>query len=59
MLHYNETKQYTKQKQDIVVLYFFPDKFVTESLFNQMLEKLLAMVTIFKGIYKAVYALVL
>ena len=39
MLHYNETKQYAKQKQDIVVLYFFPDKFVSESIFNQMLVK--------------------
>ena len=39
ILHYNETKQYTKQKQDIVVLYFFPDKFVSESIFNQILEK--------------------
>ena len=35
MLHYNETKQYTKQKQDIVIL----DKFVSDSIFNQMLVK--------------------
>ena len=34
MLRYNETKLYTKQKQD-----FFPDKFVSESIFNQMLVK--------------------
>ena len=39
MLHYNETKVYTKQKQDIVIIYFFPDKFVSESIFNQMLVK--------------------
>ena len=39
MLRYNETKVYTKHKQDLVVQYLFPDKFVSESMFNQMLVK--------------------
>lgn len=39
MLCYNETKLFTKQNGDIVVLYLFPDKFVSESIFNQILVK--------------------
>jgi len=39
VLCYNETKVYTKQKQDIVLLYYFPDKFVSESIFNQILVR--------------------
>ena len=39
LLRYNETKMYTKHKQDIVIQYLFPDKFVSESMFNQMLVK--------------------
>lgn len=42
MLRYNEINQYTKQKQDIVVLYFFPDKFMSESIFNQILVKIVS-----------------
>ena len=39
MLVYNEKKIYQKQADDIVVLYYYPDKFLSENVFNHILVK--------------------
>ena len=39
MLVYNEKKIYQKEAGDIVVLFHYPDKFLSENVFNHMLVK--------------------
>ena len=41
MLVYNEKKYYQKQAGDIVVLFHYPDKFLSENVFNHVLVKTL------------------
>ena len=39
MLVYNEKKVYQKQGGDVVVLFHYPDKFLSENIFNHMLVR--------------------
>ena len=40
MLIYNEKKVYQKQANDVVVLFHYPDKFLSENVFNHVLVKI-------------------
>ena len=40
MLVYNEAKNYKRKPEDLVILYHFPDKFIPEDGFNQVLVKM-------------------
>ena len=40
MLVYNEAKDYKRKPEDFVILYHFPDKFIPEDGFNQVLVKM-------------------
>ena len=42
MLVYNETKIHKRKPEDIVILFHFPDKFIPEDAFNQILVKTVA-----------------
>jgi len=42
MLVYNEAKFHKRRPEDIVFLFYFPDKFVPENAFNQVLVKTVA-----------------
>jgi len=42
MLVYNETKNYIKKPNDFVIMFHFPDKFIPEDVFNQILVKTVA-----------------
>jgi len=39
MLIYDEKDLYKKKEEDIVVVYYFPEKFLPETIFNQLLVK--------------------
>ena len=40
MLVYNEAKNYKRKAEDLVIIYHFPDKFISENFFNQVLVKM-------------------
>jgi len=42
MLVYNETKIHKRKPEDMVILFHFPDKFIPEDAFNQILVKTVA-----------------